>query len=335
MNKRRFAAAVSLVAATALFTGCSLFNKTPAAPAAAPAIAYVDVDRAMQALPQWAQVNDLDQRINQLQAQLRQQGVPVAPAPPAGGAAVPAAPGPAGADAAAAQAGISAAARQQYDAKMAEKQAQLRAQLNAKAGSLQQQQKDTLEAYAAQVRQQYQPQIFNLQLKLQTLKMTKEEHDAAQAQLDQLQKEQNGKIAAKQQELAAQFDQSMAAAQASAQQEMAAYGNQLQQELATSAAAQQAQMNARADSAPAAPAAPSAGLAATPPATAPANGDAQQTLSTLMAQRNALVDFLRQQIRDKASQLAAQQGYAVVITKPLVNVSAVDITSQVLAEFRK
>lgn len=334
MNKRRFAAAVSLVAATALFTGCSLFNKTPAAPAAAPAIAYVDVDRAMQALPQWAQVNDLNQRINQLQAQLQQQGVPVTPTTPAGTAA-PTAPPPAGADAAAAQAGISAAARQQYDAKMAEKQAQLRAQLTDKASSLQQQQKGALDAYAAQVRQQYQPQIFNLQLKLQTLKMTKEEHDAAQAQLDQLQKEQNDKIAAKQQELAAQFDQSMSAAQASAQQEMAAYGNQLQQELAASAAAQQAQMNARADSAPAAPAAPSTGLSATPPAAAPANGDAQQTLSTLVAQRNALVDFLRQQIRDKASQLAAQQGYAVVITKPLVNVSAVDITSQVLAEFRK
>lgn len=330
MNNRRIAAVLSLAAVTALFTGCSLYNKAPAAPAAPPkAIAYVDVDRAMQALPQWAQVNDLDQRINQLQAQLKQQEAPVPPdAAPAPGAAAPAAPG--GADAAAAQKGINDAARQQYDAKMADKQAQLQAQLSAKASSLQQQQKTALDAYAAQVQQQYQPQVFNLQLKLKTLALTKEEHDAAQAQLQQLQQEQNDKIAAKEKELTAQFDQAMAAAQAAAQQELAAYGSQLQHDLEASVAAQQAQINTRSDMTQA----PPAGLTAQPPAVS-ANGDLQQTLSTLVAQRNALVDFLRQQIRDKASQLAAQQGYAVVITKPLVNISAVDITSQVLAEFRK
>lgn len=328
MNKRRIAAALFLVSVATLFTGCSL-TKTPAAPPApAAVIAYVDVDRAMRAMPQWTQIEDLERRINQLQAQA-QQGTGSTAADSK--AAIPAPPDAAGADAAASQSGLSAATQQEYDAKMADKQAQLQARLAAQADNLHQQQKTALDAYVAELDKQYQPQIFNLRLKLQTIQLTKEEQAAVQAQLQQLQQERNDKIAAKEQELAAQFDQAMASAQAAARQELAAYSEKLQQDQQAALAQQQAALAARAANTP------TSLSPSPPPASAPAGGSdgLSQDLSALQAQRDALIDFLRKQVYDKASQLAAQKGYAVVITKPLVSINAVDITSQVIAEFRK
>lgn len=313
MLPRRIIIGCLIFLATVLLTvaGCS---KTPAADTKSQqqTVGVIDVNKAIKAHRQYAAVEQLQQEVNTLTRQLAAEKSHKA------GRTAPTANLPA-----TAAAGLNSAAEQEYTAKMAAKQDEFNAQLAARAAQIRQQLAPQLDAYTKEIDKDYQPQIFNLQLKLKTVQMKKEESVAVQQQLEKIQAERAGKLTAKQQELAKQMEEVMAKEQAQYAQQLAAYEATLHDQIQQQQAAQQKLQAART--------VPNT-IDESPEKTA---SIIEQQLAAKHQELNALQQQIIKDTEDTAARIAAERGLTAVLTKVKVNISAIDITDAVIAEFKK
>ncbi|QDR82079.1 hypothetical protein [Sporomusa termitida] len=302
----------TLIFGAVLLTGCARpAPETP--PPVTPQVGVIDMDKAVKAHakhPEWQKLNE---QAATLQQQLAAEAGRAAGASPQ----MPAMQLPA-----AAASGLQAAAEQEFNAKMTAKQQELQARLAEKAGKLHNELAAELRTYAEQLEQEYQPQQFNLQLKLQTIRMNEQEAAATKQKLDELKAEQAGKLAAREQELSQKLEAALTPEKAASEQELAAYAKQLSAEINQKIAAQTSNL---ADQIPGAMSQPSAaGVSAL-----------EQQLALKQQEMSVLQQSILNDIREKAAKVASEDNLDVVFTGHRVNVSAVDITDAVIAAVKK
>ncbi len=306
-NGTRLTLIAALVLAFLTASGCGS-QKTQDAPLATPAkLAVIDLDKAVKAHPKYADYLRLQRDYAALAARIeaeKAQGIQSPGMQPA----------------AQAKDGAAQAAEQEFNARMAAKETELRTWLTDEADKQRQAANASLDAYGQELDKEYQGQIFNLQLRLKTVQLSKEEAAAAEAELAKLKAERADKLAARQQELAAQMNATMATKQAQSQQELAAYGGKLNTELAERLHKQQAEAADRMT-----PVQPLASEA----------GNVAWELAAKRQEAAALQDFIIADIRDKTAKIAAEQKLDAVLANVKINVSATDITAAVIAEIKK
>lgn len=298
-------ASVILMASTAiLFAGCAGFGKTNTA-APPVTIGIVDVDKAVRSHPKYGQVEMLQREMNTLAAQLglaqRDSGSTVEPADIA--------------------TQIDAALNQEYNEKMKSKQAELTNAMSAKAAQLKEQLDAEMQEYGREVDKIYQPDIFNIQLKIKTVQVSKEETAALQKELEDLQNKRTAQLSAKEQELTTRWQAALEAEQAQAGKQMDAYGTQLGNELSQRGAAQSSAVltaQSQTDN--------NKRTAAT---------DNETKLGLKRQELTALQSSIVEDIRNNTGKVAVAKGLEVVLVKPLVNGNAIDITEAVIAEGKK
>ncbi|EAX46465.1 outer membrane chaperone Skp (OmpH) [Thermosinus carboxydivorans Nor1] len=310
MTSRRTLVLLVFLLIAAFSAGC--FRSAPDTNAPPkPQVGILDVQKAVKAHPKYAELQRRQQELNtllaQVEAEKQQTAQPSArPTLPDGAA------------------GLDEALAREFDARVAAKQAEIKARLDAKTAEVREELHRQLAAYTQEVDKEYYPQIFSLQLKLKTVQLTKDEMEALQKQHDNLQSERAAKIAAKERQLAAELEKRMAPEQNAAEQELAAYAEQLNAAYAQQAAAKKLEMAQRLPG----------GQTSAPAAGGPRTS-AEQQAALKRTEIKVLQDFIHKDIADKAAKAAGERGLTAVLTTYKVNISAVDITDAVIAEFKK
>jgi len=283
--------------------------------APAPQVGMIDMNKAIKAHPQYNQLMTLGQQADTIAAQSEAQQLAAARQNPATSSP----------DMSQNQlAGLNKASEQEFSAKMSAKQDELSPRIAAKADAARRTLSAELKAYSDQLDKEYQPQIFNLQLKLKTVQLGKEETAALQTELEKVQAERSAALATKQTQLAGRMDELVAPEKAAVEEQLAAYAKQLNAQISQQAAAKQAEIVGRSNEQQQIPVAPDQGT----------NG-AQEQLAMKKQEIAALQDSIIANIIDKTGKVAAESGFEAVLTNVAVNVSAVDITAQVIAECNK
>lgn len=298
-----------------LVAGCGTKKDQDTKAPAQPQVGIIDMNKAVKGHPKYNQFLTLEKQANTIAAKVEQatmtqqnQSNLTMPEVPQGN-----------------MAELNKAFEQEYNEKMAAKQKEMNTRLAAKEAALHKTLSEELKAYSEEVDKEFQPQIFNLQLKLKTVQLTKEETTSLQGELETLQAQHAKKMDEKQAQLVKKMEQTMAPEQAAAEEELGAYSNQLNQELSKQAAAKEAEMAVR--NTPPAP---------TPSTTKlPVDDDLSQQLVMKQQEMQALQDSIIENIKDKTGKVAVERGFEAVLTNALVNINGVDITDAVIAECNK
>lgn len=307
-NHAKIGFIASLAAAVLLLGGCGA-NKTPEQPnPAVSSMGVINVQKAIQAHPRYSAYQELERQFNTLAAQAQAQQTPAGTAP---NASVPDS----------ALQGINDALNQEFNAKMSEKQQEINSRLSQKAEKLHRDLSGEFDSYGQEIDQTYQSQIFSLQLKLKTVQLAKEEMEKLQKQLEDLQSERSAKLSAKEKELAGRLEAAMAPEKAAAEQELNAYAAQLHASLAKQGEAKSAELANRLQ----------------PSSTEPAAGrsDLEQQAALKRQEVQAMQNAIIKDIENQAAKVAAQKSLEAVLANYSVNITAVDITDAVIAEFKK
>lgn len=303
-NRTEFCILAVLVLIAGIVAGCGSKSAQDTKTPAQPLVGIIDIQTVVNNHPKYSDLQRLQQEYTVLASQAQAMAGQAGGGLPASGNGA---------------AGLNAAAAQEFSAKMAAKEKELGTRLSAAEEEQRQALKAELDAYISELDKTYQPQIFSIQLKLKTVQLSKEEAAAPQAELERLQNERSAKLAARQQELAQKLEQDMTAKKADLGRQLDAYGQQLHATMAGDLAAKQAEL---------------AGQAVQQP-DGSGQTDAQQRLAMKEQEIRALQDFITSDVRDKAAKVAAEKGLEAVFANVRVNVSAVDVTAAVIAEFKK
>ncbi|WP_285719224.1 molecular chaperone Skp [Pelosinus sp. IPA-1] len=312
MSTRRFL--IVTLALMMLVAGCGTKKDQDTKAPAQPQVGIIDMNKAVKAHPKYNQFLTLEKQANTIAAKVEQAAITqqnqsnqTMPEMPQGN-----------------MAELNKAFEQEYNEKMAVKQNEMNTRLAAKEAALHKTLSEELKVYSEEVDKEFQPQIFNLQLKLKTVQLTKEETTSLQGQLETLQTQYAKKMDEKQAQLVKQMEQAMAPEQAAVQEELGAYSNQLNQELSKQAAAKEAEIAVR-----------STQQTTIPDSTKLVDDDLSQQLEMKQQEMRALQDSIIENIKDKTGKVAVERGFEAVLTNALVNVSGVDITDAVIAECNK
>lgn len=293
----------------------------PAAPGPAQEkikIAVIDMNQALQSHPKYADYTALQKQINLLLAkQNLVAGGPQAESsagdqPTGSVSPLPAEPNGQNSSASTAQNQI------------AEKQAGIMASASRQQSELKRQANTEYDAYMAQLDEEYRQPTFELQLKLKTLQLTKEEAADLQDKLEGIRREKAAKSAAKEAELTANLTAKIQEIQSTAQEEIKRYSEAAVAQAASgpSLSDQVAQEDAAKD------------VTAKSEQSLFSVRDAQN-LQRLQIQLAALEDLMRLDIENECGKVARAKGYDLVVTDVTLNISADDITSEVISQFKK
>lgn len=183
---------------------------------------------------------------------------------------------------------------------------------------------EELEAYRQSVSEEYKMKIFNIKLKLETLKISDETRHSMQDEMQKLQAEEETKIGEKYQEILMQLSEEMGVEQKKATEEMEAYVEEVGEQYGLSAAkgaspneaamAEIAELNQK--------------LQAEAKA-------AQEAYAAKRAQHDELEGMILRDIKLKVARIAREQGLTVVFGDVRVNIDATDITDEVIAACRE
>lgn len=218
---------------------------------------------------------------------------------------------------------LKAAAEQEFKVKMAAKQQELQARLLQHANQKQSELAEQLKVYAGQLTQEYQLPLFNLQLKLQTVRMDEQQAAVLKQEMGALKAEQAKRLAAKEQELMQLLEEALAPEKAAMEQELAAYAADLSRSLQSNMSAQTDELAAKLSQPPAAS------------VSVGADNTLKQQLGMKQQEVKVLEEFILNDIRDKTAKVAAERGLEAVLTGQEVNVHAVDVTDAVIAAIKK
>ena len=302
----------------ALFTaGCGA-KQTQDTKEQTPQVGIIDVTKAIKGHPKYNQLMDLTKQANTLAGQLeaeqqavarQDQSVQLNPEAPQRELEE-----------------LSKVFEQEFNAKMSAKKDELSPRINAKADAARRTLSAEMDAYTEQIEKEYNPQIFNLQLKIKTVELSKEEMAALQTDLEKLQAQRSQALAAKQQQLMLRMDELVAPEKNAVEEELAAYAKELNAELGQQGAARQAEIMARNSNNLQSPLAPQANQV---------SSELQQQLIMKQKEIEALQGAILANIREKTAVVATEGKYHAVITNVAVNVNAADITAKVIAECNK
>lgn len=217
---------------------------------------------------------------------------------------------------------LAKAMEQQYQARMKGKQNELTERLNVKATALRNDNNSKLDAYVKELDQEYQSQIFNLQVKLRTLQMTKEEQAEVQKELDAIQTERMNKITARQTELSNAMQKEMETEEKTAQEELKAYSQTMQQESKERLERRNKELSAKVQSS----------------ISKLQTGEVNQDVQTAEGKKQelaALQESIRQDIKNKAAEIAQRRNLEIILADVKIYTNAVDITEELLQEIKK
>ncbi len=281
--------------------------------------AVIDMNKALQAHPKYQEGAALQQQLNTLlasQQALANQQAAAASNSLGSQPAVPQLDSTNGQN-------ISQQQQQLYQEKMSAKQAQLKTAFDAKYAASRKEASTEYDAYSAQLDKEDQPAMFDIQLKLKTLQLSKEAGEALQAQLDKLQQEKSDKLAAKEKQISTALTAQMTAEQQRSAAQLESYGKQVAADLRSAVPA-----------APAATAATEAPDQVQSSGTAPSpSPDALAAIDKVKAQLAALQTLMVQDIENQCGKIAQAKGYEIVVTNVTANIHADDITAEVIAQF--
>lgn len=303
----------ALLTVTLLAAGCGTKSAPETKTASVPQVGILNVDKAVQAHPKYADYQRLQKEYNTLTAQAAvekqaaAQGQAVDNAMPEG-----------------ALQGLNEQLGQEFNSKVAAKQEEISVRLSQKADQVRRDLTTQFDAYTKEIDETYQSQIFSLQLKLKTVQLSKEEMEALQKQLEQLQGERSAKLSAKEKELSGQLESVMAPEKAAAEKELSTYANELNAVFQQQAAAKGAEIAARMQQ-----------TAPLQSPTAQGRTESEQKAAFKSQEMKVLQDFIIKDIQDKTAKIAAERGLEAVLGVYKVNISAVDITDAVIAELKK
>ena len=299
----------SLTAVTLIVAGCGA-KPAPEVKPVTPSVGVMNIQKAMQAHPKFASYQELTRQYNTLaaQAQSQQTQSGYALQSTASESAIQ---------------GINESLNQEFNAKMADKQNSINTRLNKKANDLNRELSIQFDQYGKEIDETYNPQIFSLQLKIKTIQLSKEEMEALQKQLEQLQSERASKLAVKEKEVADRMQVAMAPEKAAAEQELNAYATELNASLQQQGAAKRAEVAARLQS----------GQGQGQPTGA--RSDLEQQAILKGQEVKALQQAMIKEVEDKTAKIASERKLEAVFGVYSVNVTAVDITDAVIAEFKK
>jgi len=304
-----------ILALMMLVAGCST-KKVQDTKEPQPLVGIVDMKKAVQSHPKYKQMLSLEQEVRSISAQAQAQQAAMAQ----NAQKTLSLPETSQED----LAELNKTFQQEFTEKMSLREKEVNTRLAAKENSIHQTLSDEFKVYTDEIDKEYQPQIFNLQLKLKTVQLAKEEAASLQEQLETLQTQRAEKIAEKQKQLAGQMAEKMAPDKAAAQQELEAYSKQVNQELSQKAAAKQQEIAAR-----------NMQTLSLPGNTEQESGNGQQQAMMKQQELQALQDSIIQDINDKTGKVAIESGLEAVLANVTVNVSGVDITAAVIAECNK
>jgi len=220
-----------------------------------------------------------------------------------------------------AAAGLQKTLEHEFQSRMAAKQEEINTRLEKSSLQFRRALIDEMKAFEEEVDRQIEPQLINIQLKMRTLQLTQEEKTALQQNFEKLQKERTDRLRLREQQLHAKLETWLAPQRRAADQELSAFAQQLQLELAQKEAAQKDQFAAR----------------ALPPFTA-ADGslpELQMRADRKQQEIAGLKEEILRDVRDKTAKVAISMQLDVVLANILVNSSAIDITGNVIAELKK
>lgn len=314
INRAKIVFLSALLTVTLLAAGCGTKSTPETKTAPAPQVGILNVDKAVQAHPKYADYQRLQKEYNTLTAQAAVEKQAAAQGQAVDHAAMPEG----------ALQGLNEQLGQEFNSKVAAKQQEISVRLNQKADQVRRDLSAQFDAYTKEIDETYQSQIFSLQLKLKTVQLSKEEMEALQKQLEQLQGERSAKLSVKEKELSGQLESLMAPEKAAAEKELSAYANELNAALQQQAAAKGAEIAARMQQ---------AAPLQTP--TAQGRTESEQKAALKSQEMKVLQDFIIKDIQDKTAKIAAERGLEAVLGTYKVNISAVDITDAVIAELKK
>lgn len=283
----------------------------PSSPAAQ--IGVLDTQKAIKAHPKYQETVDLKKDINRLTAQMDNLARFHGETKPSGLPEVP-------------MTGLYDAANQKLNQQMAEKYAALNEQLKQKEKELYERFSAELDQEIAAVDEQYVPEIFNLQLKLKTLRMSEEAHNETQQKMQALQQERAEKSAEKQRQFAARMNEQMKIEQDKAQAELSEYGKQLRNAQAGMIEQEKKAIDERNQA------------QAQQDAGATVQEQMKNLQNDLMEKEQKLRNLQEEIVADVSShtaRLALQKGLHTVIANVRLNINAVDLTEAVIEEFNK
>lgn len=293
---------------TALCTGMLLLGFTAgcstkqAAPPPKPDMGVLHMAKAIKAHPLYPEVDKLEKQRSSLQAQLMQQQEVLAAA---------------GRKSELDLTNLAKATEQEFQTKMAGRQADLSRQLQAQSEALRQQINEQVDKYVRELDESYQDRNFALQVKLKTIDLSKEEQAAIQKQMEEIQSERMEKIVARQQQLTAQMTEQMQQAEQAAAQELDEYAKQLKQQLDSEFAKRSQAMKTL------------PGAALTSPSGA---GSLEARLEATDRELAKLRQDIIADIKNRAAAVAQAQGLATVLADvEIFTDSASDITADVIA----
>lgn len=309
---RRSVSGLCLLILTALVlaSGCSKQPAQETKPSVVNSFGIIDMQKATEAHPRYPEVAGLQRQLNTLIAQINQQQ-----------SSLRAGTGALASVESAAAAGMQKTLEREFQIRMTAKQEELNARLEKSAMQFRRTLMDEMKMFEEIVDQEIEPQLMNLQLKMRTLQLTQEEKAVLQQNFDKLQRERSERLRLREQELHGKLEAWLAPQKKTAEQELSAFAQQLQLELAQKEAAQKEQFAAR----------------ALPPLTA-GNGnlpELQMQADRKQQEIAGLKEEILRDIRDKTAKVAISLQLDVVLANILVNSSAVDITGNVIAELKK
>lgn len=295
-------------AALVLASGCSKPAPDTKAPVSSP-IGVIDMAKVIKSHPKYSELDRFHKQLNNLAAEIEQRSSSPQPVGVTGGG-IPGS----------AQQGLANALEQEFNAQMAQKQAEIETRLNTKADQIRGELSAAMQAHVAEIDQEYQPRIFSLQLKLKTVQLAKEEAEKVQKEIETLQAERSSKLAPKEQELAAELQARMLPVQAAAKEELSAYAQELNARSQDAYAQKSAELSSRGGQAP---------------ASEPVIAGLEQQATMKKQEITALEEYIIRDIRDKAAKVAADKKLDTVLANSRMNIQAVDISDAVIAEFKK
>lgn len=294
-------------------SGCGNKNSQDNTKVAQPKpIGIVDIAKAAEGHPRYAEYKQLQQAYNTLRQQLELEAQETGRDDQTA-LSVP--------DSAAA--GLNEALSREFDAKIRAKQDELQGNLDESLAKAKADAAAETDVYTKEIDNVYQPQILSLQLKIRTVQMDKEALAIQQKQLEQLQNERADKLSAKERETAARIETVMSPKKAAAEADLNVYAQQLRAEMDQRAAEQASQITSRVQ------------LPASSNSSTASLEEKHRQLDQRQKEIEALHDLIEKDIKDKTAKIAAERDFDAVFVNVTMNISAVDITNDVIAAFNK
>ena len=271
----------------------------------------IDMDKAMQAHPQYKQLIELKKEYDALALESKKaKPVQIDTQPPS-------------VDFSA----IDASINQKKNEKIKQKIEQLNAELQKKELEIRKQMDADYQEAAQKIDDQYISQIFNLQLKRNTLDVTKETVAGIDQQIEQLKNEQRQKLVENHQKFSAKLMELMKPDHEKAKKELDDYAAEIEKDLVEDAHRQVSEIEKRNH------------LAMAEKTNELKLGMDNSTtvrdkLENKEKEISVLQDEIIKDIASKVSKIAIENKLDIVLTSVQVNISAMDITDIVIKEFR-